>query len=103
MVTHLSVCVVDPTHYDTGSCVTIDIMLQAPISGGHFQTLEDGVTKVHPFEVGDALIFPSHKYHSVQKVETGTRQVLILEYWVGEERFCSHRCLKHFGGCNGGH
>lgn len=30
---------------------------------------------------GDAVVFPSHKYHCVQPVKEGTRQVMILELW----------------------
>eukprot|EP01052_Picozoa_sp_SAG31_P031852 SAG31_NODE_3424_length_4291_cov_1.659113_7_plen_106_part_00 len=88
-------------HYDMGSCVTIDIMLTQPKDGGSFQTLEtNGQLLSHKFERGDAVIFPSHKYHCVQPVVNGTRQVLILELWVGEERSCNHRCEQHFGRCD---
>ena len=97
-----------PMHYDNGSCVTIDVMLTEPLAGGRFQTLElagggggdDGCTQdVHEFRRGDAVIFPSHKYHSVTPVEQGVRQVLIMELWVGEERRCNHRCEQHYGLC----
>ena len=57
----------DPRHYDSGSTVTIDIMLSNPGSdyqGGNFQTLElDGELRQYQFEEGDALVFVSHKYH----------------------------------------
>jgi hypothetical protein len=100
-----------PLHYDAGSCVTIDIMLGEPSSGGEFQTLEAaasgsggpsegaGWPRTHEFRRGDAVIFPSHKYHSVQPVKEGWRQVLIMELWIGEERGCNHRCEQHFGPC----
>ena len=90
-------------HYDSGSCITIDFMLSEPESGGTFETLEivDGKETMvpHEFHRGDAVVFPSHKYHSVQPVKSGMRQVLILEFWVGEERSCNHRCEQHFGEC----
>ena len=49
------------------------------------------VNVAHEFRRGDALVFPSHKYHCVQPVGAGMRQVMILEFWVGEERDCNHR------------
>ena len=115
-------------HYDSGSCVTIDVMLSEPKSGGEFETFEvyhdddddDDVLEVtvpadgesassrvergkavaHDFRRGDAIVFPSHKWHSVRPVARGSRQVLIMELWVGEERRCSHRCEQHFGRCD---
>ena len=52
------------------------------------------------FEQGDAIIFPSHKYHTVVPVLSGRRRTLILEFWCGEERLCPHRCEQHWGACN---
>lgn len=49
----------DPRHYDSGSVVTIDVMLSDNFDGGHMQTLEaDGELHTHEFNRGDALIFP---------------------------------------------
>ena len=48
---------------------------------------------------GDAIIFCSHKYHTVQPVRSGRRRVCVLEFWEGERRACCHRCDKHWGGC----
>jgi hypothetical protein len=54
-------------HFDSGSCVTIDIMLREPIAGGTFCTLEHAGADAEPwdqeyeFRVGDAVVFPSHK------------------------------------------
>jgi len=31
------------------------------------------------------IIFPSHKYHSVNTVTKGERKVLAIELWYGEE------------------
>lgn len=65
--------------------------------GGHLQTLEaDGTLKKHEFKQGDALIFVSHKYHNVSRVVSGSRNVMVLEFWQGAERQCSHRC-ERFG------
>ena len=46
------------------------------------------------FELGDAIIFPSYKYHSVRAVTTGCRKTLVLEFWAGDERHCDHRVRK---------
>ena len=91
-----------PEHYDSGSLVTIDVMLSSPgdFEGGQFSTLEaDGTMARHPFEKGDALVFVSHKFHCVAPVTAGTRHVLVTELWEGEERECAHRCEKHTGHC----
>ena len=91
-----------PTHYDTGSLVTIDVMCSDPseFEGGKFGTLEaDGTVRYYPFEKGDALCFVSHKYHHVQPVTAGRRHVLVMELWEGEERSCAHRCERHTGHC----
>lgn len=66
----------DPKHFDAGSVVTVDIMLSDKFEGGDFQTLEsDGTMKSYDFNVGDALIFPSYKYHSVAPISSGVRKV----------------------------
>ena len=87
----------DPRHHDIGSLLTVDVMLSDPsadFEGGEFHTLEcDGMLQPHAFSAaGDALMFVSHKYHCVQPVRSGLRHVLVLEFWVGPERHCAHRC-----------
>jgi len=95
----------DPRHYDLNSLLTMDIMLSEDdaFEGGDLQTLEeaDGTLRKHEFKRGDALIFVSHKYHCVGRVRSGRRNVMVLEFWYGPERQCSHRC-ERFGGeiCN---
>lgn len=93
----------NPEHFDGGSLVTIDVMLQRPgvdFEGGEFTTKEhDGSTTQHTFERGDATFFVSHKYHSVQPVTQGRRAVLVCELWHGPERTCAHRCLQRCGEC----
>lgn len=83
----------DPRHFDNGSVVTADVLLDDGFEGGVFSTLEaGGVAADHPFEQGDALIFPSYKYHSVAPVTAGRRATLVIEFWQGDENRCNHRC-----------
>jgi len=87
----------DPRHYDLNSLLTMDMMLSedGAFEGGDLQTEEvDGTLKKHEFKQGDALIFVSHKYHCVNRVRSGRRNVMVLEFWYGPERLCSHRCEK---------
>lgn len=94
-------------HYDAGSLITMDIMLSATdqFEGGSFGTLEaDGPggrpwMRPQPFERGDLLVFLAHKYHTVQPVTSGTRQVLVAELWEGLERRCARRCNVPWGPC----
>lgn len=75
-------------HCDHGSLLTIDVLLTEidEIEGGVLQTLEpDGTLAQHAWEVGDALVFLSHKYHCVSELTAGTRQVLVCELWQGTE------------------
>ena len=86
-------------HYDMDSVVTIDICLspQEQWTGGKFGTLEaSGELATHSFGKGDAVAFLSHKFHSVSKVKTGERRVLVVELWRGPDRTCPHRCC-YFG------
>lgn len=90
----------DPKHYDKGSIVTVDVMLDDSFEGGQLQTLEaDGALRTHEFCTGDALVFPSYKYHTVAPVTGGLRQTLVMEFWRGEERWCNHRCEVPRGEC----
>lgn len=83
----------EDNHYDMGSLITLDVMLQEPDSGGEFITPEeDGSKPIHEFLEGDAMFFLSHKYHQVAPVTSGTRIVLVAEIWEGPERQCPHRC-----------
>ena len=53
---------------DQGSLLTIDVLLTDPadIEGGVLQTLEaDDQLRGHAWERGDALVFLSHKYHTL--------------------------------------
>merc|ERR1719382_1688905 len=78
-------------------------MLSRPgedFDGGEFRTLEaDGDLKAHEFGFGDAVAFVSHRRHCVAPVTRGLRQVLVTEFWHGEERDCAHRCCQRWGSC----
>eukprot|EP00913_Durusdinium_trenchii_P009592 g9012.t1 len=83
--------------------MTVDVLLQSPDAGGHFQTLERGQRlRKHRFDPGDALIFLGHKYHCVTPVEAGCRRVLVVELWHGQERTCGHRCDRRWKRCDFG-
>lgn len=87
-------------HYDVGSLITVDVMLEEPEAGGEFQTPEtDGSTTSHEFRRGDALVFPSAKYHRVEPVRRGFRRTLVVEIWSGREVTEDHRCETRRGPC----
>lgn len=69
-----------PLHYDFGSCATIDVCLARSFEGIGFLTLEaNGEFKQHRskfVEEGDALIFLSHKLHTVAPVISVSRAAL---------------------------
>ena len=92
-----------PKHIDYGSLITLDLMLSEPgvdFEGGALQTSEaDGSMASHTFELGDLLLFQSHKYHSVAPVTLGTRSVCVLELWEGLPRRCPRRCTDPWGPC----
>jgi predicted 2-oxoglutarate/Fe(II)-dependent dioxygenase YbiX len=69
--------------------------------GGDFCCANGDGSSVNPtFEkAGDAILFCSHKTHTVLPVVAGKRQVCIIEFWQGEERSCGHRCNLHWGKC----
>merc|ERR1711924_327646 len=72
----------------------------ADFEGGAFRTLEaDGNLLSHPFERGDLNVFLSHKYHCVDPVMHGRRQVFVCEWWEGLERRCNERCMIPWGPC----
>eukprot|EP00931_Biecheleriopsis_adriatica_P090113 TRINITY_DN64148_c0_g1_i1.p1 TRINITY_DN64148_c0_g1~~TRINITY_DN64148_c0_g1_i1.p1 ORF type:complete len:229 (-),score=42.52 TRINITY_DN64148_c0_g1_i1:196-882(-) len=91
-------------HYDAGSLVTVDVMLShtSDFEGGEFFTHGEvsshsetrSLDVPHQFEQGDALVFVSHKHHSVAPVSRGTRKVLVLEFWEGSECRGAHRCMN---------
>ena len=85
-------------HYDSGSIYTFDIMLARPgddFDGGEFVGCDEPAF----VNAGDAIVFCSHRHHSVRPVTRGTRRVLVVEFWEGEERECGHRCERASGPC----
>ena len=77
---------------------TVDVMLAQPgddFDGGEFV----GGDEPAFVNAGDAIVFCSHKHHSVLPVTRGTRRVLVVEFWEGEERACGHRCERASGPC----
>jgi len=85
----------DPGHFDSGSVVTVDILLSGEFQGGAMTMSGQEID----FQVGDALIFPSYKYHTVGKITGGVRECLVMEFWNGEEKLCNHRCNIARGNC----
>ena len=88
----------DERHYDMDSCITVDIALSNvdDFDGGELCTLEVNGETIEHVDVwqgpGDAAVFVSHKFHSVNAITRGVRRVLVLEFWRGPERTCNHRC-----------
>jgi hypothetical protein len=75
-------------HFDEGSCFTMVIMLSAQdeFQGGGFKTWEaDETWCYHDLRQGDCLIIPSYKFHSVDTLTGGRRNVIIMEIWDGAE------------------
>eukprot|EP00928_Gymnodinium_smaydae_P058926 TRINITY_DN42137_c0_g1_i1.p1 TRINITY_DN42137_c0_g1~~TRINITY_DN42137_c0_g1_i1.p1 ORF type:complete len:250 (-),score=22.94 TRINITY_DN42137_c0_g1_i1:203-952(-) len=94
----------DPSHYDEGSIITADVMLSDPqkdFRGGKFQTREGSFEfKSYDFRKGDLMLFISHKYHCVQRVLWGKREVLVTELWEGRPCKCRHRCYSRWDPCS---
>jgi hypothetical protein len=91
----------DNDHYDKGSLITVDIMLEKAEVGADFQTLDNNHEYInHEFNNGDALVFVSHKYHRVSELKKGSRKVMVIEFWNGNERYCGHRCDLPYGTCS---
>ena len=94
---------IDKDHIDTGSLVTIDIMLSQrdkDFYGGDLVVFEKDEEVVPQMDLGDAVVFVSHKPHYVRQVTAGTRKVFVAELWRGEKRTCAHRCDQAFGVCH---
>jgi tetratricopeptide (TPR) repeat protein len=92
-------------HYDEGSCFTIIMMLSATdeFEGGKFKTWEaDEKWCIHDLCQGDCLVIPSHKYHSVDSVTAGKRNVVVMEIWDGPEGCGDERIMPPGGGKNHG-
>jgi len=78
----------NPGHRDTGSVLTMSILLSEPsdFEGGEFVTWRDGgrFPVVHDTLCrGDAVLFHSEKLHNVNIIEAGRRNSLVIELWEG--------------------
>jgi len=92
-------------HYDAGSILTIDVMMcegDRSFDGGQLYCpiyddddddddgkiiRRDFVKSTDGFNSpGEAIIFPSHKFHNVSPIKRGKRVVMVLEIWDGEEK-----------------
>ena len=76
----------DANHRDTGSELTMSIMLsdETLIDGGLFTTFAAGQPVAHRLARGDAILFHSEKRHNVSTVTRGMRHTLVLELWQAE-------------------
>ena len=79
----------DREHKDSGSSLTMSVMLSAAeaFDGGTFLTWGAGDAKDTPIrhEVarGDGLLFRSEEHHNVAPVTRGVREVIVIELWPG--------------------
>ena len=76
------------THRDTGSALTMSVLLEKPTEGGDLVcAMENG--RVATFETlrrGDAVVFPSEKRHGVTprgEGAVGRRRSIVVELWEG--------------------
>jgi hypothetical protein len=75
------------THRDTGSALTMSVLLEKPTEGGDLVATENG--RLATFETlrrGDAVVFPSEKRHGVTprgEGAVGRRRSIVVELWEG--------------------
>merc|ERR1711924_5656 len=98
-----------------GSLITIAVMLEEATEGGVMQfpnyhenlQLSDergfpqrtGTVTVIPLRRGDAVVYPSAKYHRIEPVRKGFRRTLVIELWDGRNSTDDHRCDTKRGDC----
>ncbi|KAL1495966.1 hypothetical protein AB1Y20_014607 [Prymnesium parvum] len=80
--------VADPQHRDSGSLLTLSVLLSEPSSytGAKFTYISVGSSEevVEPqLSCGDGVLFVSEKRHNVSTLETGVRHSFIIELWEG--------------------
>jgi hypothetical protein len=80
-------------HYDGGSLLTMVLMLSEPgvdFDGGVLSVSDEATWQYGTNETyrsvplqhaGDAVVFPSHKFHNVSTVLRGKRSVAVMELW----------------------
>ena len=83
---HAGAGLMDRDHKDSGSALSMSVMLSEPGSfeGGEFLTWEGDTPIPHMAAQGQGVLFRSEDYHNVSPVKSGVRQVLVMELWVGE-------------------
>ena len=84
---------IDPTHRDSGSTLTLAALLSEPSDkvGGDFVAYNNGAPVVHALARGDAVLFMSEKIHNVSRVDRGVRQSLVVELWAGDTNVVDRR------------
>ena len=73
-------------HRDNDSALTLSARLSpaGAFAGGRFVTYDPargGAPVAHDLGRGDAVLFPSEKLHSIERVTAGTRHALVVELW----------------------
>lgn len=73
----------DKTHCDMGSKLTLSVLLTEPGDGGVFSTSDArGVKTLHDdIEMGDAILLDSEMVHNVSTLRSGERRSLVIEWW----------------------
>ena len=74
-----------PRHRDNDSVLTLSCRVSedGAFGGGRFVTYDRGAPVAHRLDQGAAVLFPSEKLHNIERVETGTRESLVVELWEG--------------------
>ena len=75
-----------PSHRDNDSVLTLSARVSedGAFDGGRFVTYDRGAPVAHALDQGSAVLFPSEKLHNIEKVESGTREALVIELWEGD-------------------
>ena len=74
-----------PRHRDNDSVLTLSCRVSedGAFGGGRFVTYDRGAPVAHRLDQGSAVLFPSEKLHNIERVESGTRESLVIELWEG--------------------
>lgn len=74
--------------------LTACIYLNDDYTGGELEFPSAGIDKEYTFDVGDAIVFPSHWmfYHGVKPILSGERHVIVI--WMGID--LSHTAMRIF-------
>ena len=75
-----------PSHRDNDSVLTLSARVSedGAFDKGRFVTYDRGAPVAHRLDQGSAVLFPSEKLHNIERVETGTRESLVIELWEGD-------------------